>query len=264
VFPRRDFLGGLVASAAAGEKAEVKQGPRSRQWYELRTIQLRTGQAKAVGAYLTEVALPSWRRHGVGPVGVFEVVIGPQMPALVVLLPLGSPAALTTLPAQLAADTVGRQGPAAAAYRDAPAGQPAFMRVDSALLWAFENVPQLEPPPAGGDRTARVFELRTYESPTETAHLKKMEMFTRMGEIEIFRRVGLAPVFFAQTVIGPRLPSFSYMLTFPDMAAREKAWAAFRADPEWQKLRATPGYTDVDTVSNISDVLLRPAAYSQI
>jgi hypothetical protein len=55
-----------------------------------------------------------------------------------------------------------------------------------------------------------------------------------------------------------------YMLTFPDLAAREKAWAAFRADPEWQKLKATPGYTDAEIMSNVSDLVLRPAPYSQI
>jgi NIPSNAP protein len=245
--------------AAPGDK---RPPARTRQWYELRTMRLRSGQPKAVNAFLSEAALPAWRRHGVGPVGVFEMVIGPEMPALVVLLTHESPAPLATLPGQLAADAAFQH--AAAGYLGAAAGQPPFMRVDSALLQAFETMPHLEAPAAGGDRAARVFELRTYESPTEAAHLKKMEMFSRMGETEIFRRVGLHPVFFAQTVIGPRLPSFSYMLTFADMAAREKAWAAFRADPEWQKLRATAGYTDVDTVSNISDVLLRPAAYSQI
>jgi hypothetical protein len=48
------------------------------------------------------------------------------------------------------------------------------------------------------------------------------------------------------------------------MAAHDKCWAAFGADPEWQKLRATPGYTDVEIVCDISNVFLRPAAYSQV
>jgi hypothetical protein len=89
-------------------------------------------------------------------------------------------------------------------------------------------------------------------------------MFARMGETDIFRRAGLTPVLFAETVIGPRLPSLTYLLSFSDFAAREKAWAAFRADADWQKLRATPGYTDAEIVSNITDLLLRRAPYSQI
>ena len=54
------------------------------------------------------------------------------------------------------------------------------------------------------------------------------------------------------------------MLTFDNVEQREKNWSAFVADPEWKKLSTTPGYTDVETVSNISNVLLSPAPYSQI
>jgi hypothetical protein len=85
-----------------------------------------------------------------------------------------------------------------------------------------------------------------------------------MGEIDIFKRVGLTPVFFSRTLIGPHVPSIVYMLVHEHMAARDKSWATFSADPEWQKLRATPGYSDADIVSNITTVFLRPAAYSQI
>jgi hypothetical protein len=261
---RRQLLGTTLLAAAGSATAAGADKPPARQWYELRTIRLRTGQPKAVNAYLSEAALPAWRRLGVGPVGVFETMIGPEMPSLLVLLPLDSPAALATMPARLTADAGYRQAPATAAFHDAPAGQPAYARIDSVLLQAFEAMPRLEVPPGGGDRTARVFELRTYESPSEAAHLRKVEMFSRLGEIGIFRRVGMTPVLFAHGVIGPRLPSLTYLLAFADMAARDKAWAAFRADPEWQKLRVKPGYTDVDTVSNITDVLLRPAPYSQI
>ena len=49
-----------------------------------------------------------------------------------------------------------------------------------------------------------------------------------------------------------------------DMAAHDKQWSAFSGDPEWKKLSATPGYTDPEIVSNISNTYLRPAAYSQI
>ena len=55
-------------------------------------------------------------------------------------------------------------------------------------------------------------------------------------------------MFFGDNLIGERMPSFTYMLTFDDMAAREKNWGAFIADPEWVKLRATEGYTDPEIV----------------
>jgi hypothetical protein len=253
---RRDFLATSLLAAAGTTSAAEPTKKRTPEWYELRRYQLRTGQTRVLGDFFAEALLPALKRLGVGPVGAFETSVGPEMPAVHLLIPHESPASLAALPARLAADAAYQRGATALAA----AAQPAFVRMDSALLTAFDAFPRLEPPPA----QPRLFELRTYESPSEAAHLRKVEMFGKLGELEIFRRSGLTPVFFARGVVGSRLPSLTYMLTFPDMTARDKAWNAFRADPQWQKLKATPGYTDAEIVSNISDVLLRPAAYSQV
>jgi hypothetical protein len=84
------------------------------------------------------------------------------------------------------------------------------------------------------------------------------------GEIGIFRRLGMRPVFFGQTIVGRDMPNLTYMLAFDDLAHRERAWRAFGADPEWQKLRATPGLSDAEIVSNISSAILRPLPFSPI
>jgi hypothetical protein len=153
---------------------------------------------------------------------------------------------------------------AAAPYFDAPATDPVYVREDVSLLAAFEKVPKIEVPAATASKGPRLFELRTYESHNERAHHAKVRMFSEMGEIEIFRRAGLTPVFFSRTVAGQRMPSLVYMLVHENLASRDKAWGAFRDDPDWKKLSATPGFTDAEIVSNITTVLLRPAAYSQV
>ena len=127
---------------------------------------------------------------------------------------------------------------------------------------AFDSFPGIEAPAGPAAAASRVFELRTYESHNEGAGRKKIEMFEKGGETAIFRRVGLNPVFFGRDVIGATLPSLTYMVGFADGAAREKAWAAFGADPEWVKLRADPAYAEI--VSNIHSQVLRPTDYSQI
>ena len=132
------------------------------------------------------------------------------------------------------------------------------------MLGAFAHMPRIQVPPATATKGPRLFELRTYESHNERAHRAKVKMFAEMGEIEIFRRAGLAPVFFARTVAGSRMPSLVYMLVHENMAGREKSWDNFRNDPEWKKLSATPGFTDPEIVTNITTVFLRPAPYSQI
>jgi len=150
-----------------------------------------------------------------------------------------------------------------AEFINAPATDPAYVRTESFLLAAFSGLPKIEVPAAAVGNKPRIFELRTYESHSKKANKKKIEMFNT-GEIDIFRRTGLQPVFFGETLAGSKMPSLTYMLTFENMAEREKHWAAFIADPEWKKMSTTPGFTDVEIVSNISNIFLRPASYSQI
>ena len=84
------------------------------------------------------------------------------------------------------------------------------------------------------------------------------------AEIGIFRRLGMTPVFFGQTLIGRNLPNLSYMLAFDDLAARERLWRTFGADAEWQKLRVQPGLSDAEIVSSISNTILRPLPFSPL
>ena len=85
-----------------------------------------------------------------------------------------------------------------------------------------------------------------------------------IGEIEIFRRCGLRPVFFGEAVVGTKLPNLAYMLVFDDMAARDKNWGTFVGHPDWKKLSTTPGYTNAEILTNITSVFLRPTSYSQV
>jgi len=54
-----------------------------------------------------------------------------------------------------------------------------------------------------------------------------------------FQRVGLTPSL-RRTLIGPRRPNLTYMLVFPDDAARTAAWHSFGGDDAWKKLKAIP------------------------
>lgn len=265
---RRDFLKtslaatGLTGLTAAFPSAAAEEKKTAREFYELRLYHLRRGpKQKVFDDYLRDAALPALRRAGLGPVGVFHVMIGPDSPTTYVLLPYKSLEEFATLGARLDADAEYQK--AAAEFAAAPATDPVYIRAESSLMIAFEGMPRLEVPAGAAEKKPRIFELRTYESHSKRANKKKIEMFN-LGEIAIFRRAGLTPVFFGETLIGPKLPNLTYLLTYESMAAKDAAWARFGADPEWKKLSTTPGYTDPEIVSNISNVLLRPAPYSQI
>jgi hypothetical protein len=87
-------------------------------------------------------------------------------------------------------------------------------------------------------------------------------MFNNAGEIQIFRDTGLTPVFFGETLFGRLMPNLTYMLVFNDMADRDKRWEAFRSSERWAAIKDLEEYKD--TVSNITDIILRPAKCSQI
>jgi hypothetical protein len=266
---RRKFLSGLGVAGATGvvgRAAAARAAAARPMYYELRSFQLRVGsQVKPMNDYLGEVLVPLLNKLGVQPVGAFQLTFGPQMPTLYLLSSYESLAQYEKVLGRIAEELPRQKSPAAQAILGALGTQPPYTRTDNQLLRAFDSMPRLELPPTTAKREPRIFELRVYETPSELGQSRKMEMFTpKMGELAIFRRVGLRPVFFASSVVGPRQPGFSYMLSFPDLAAREEAWKRFRDDPEWQKLKVTPGYTDADIMSNITDYILTPTPYSQI
>lgn len=261
---RRSMLAGAAAGGAALAGAGVPAQGRAAaattpECYELRTYRLVNGPMRArLDAYLRDAFIPAARRAGCGPVGAFTVTIGPDAPSVLLLVPHRSPADFAALPALLAADRT--YATAARSFAAATPEQPPFASLDVKLMQAFPHVPRIEVPARG----PRIFELRTYHSHNERAGATKIDMFDTGGEIEIFRRAGLTPVFFAKDLTGPRLPSLTYLLTFADMAARDRAWGTFGADPAWRRLITTPGLTDPEITTGIDNQILSPTAYSQI
>ncbi len=258
---RREFLA-ATAVAAVSPLPHLKTlgQSASRQYVELRRYHLLPGtKQRAFTTFVGDVAIPAMNRAGVGRVGAFTVVYGENAPSLLLVLAHQTLDSVVSLRDRLASDAVYAR--AGAAILDTPMSDPAFVRVESTLLRAFDAMPTLEPSAAAGTATPRIFELRTYESHSDRAALNKLKMFNA-GEVPIFRRAGLTPVFFGETVVGEKMPSLTYMLTFSDMAARDAAWARFGQDPDWKTLSADPQYRD--NVSAISDIILQPTPYSQI
>jgi hypothetical protein len=180
------------------------------------------------------------------------------VPKTYVLIPFDSIDTFTTLNEKLARDKSYTE--AAAPYLDAPATAPAYQRIESSLFRAFAHMPHIEVP----EKKPRLFELRRYESPTESAGQKKIEMFNDAGEIDIFKKIGARPVFFGETIIGTQRPNLTYMLCFDNMEAHDARWKAFGSDPEWKKISSQPEYSDALLISKIVRTFLIPAAYSQL
>ena len=265
---RRDFLvAGLAASAIAPQEGYAAAAPQGkpREFYLLRRYGMQNGpQTRLVESYFAQALVPALERMSLGPIGAFRLEYGPETPAFYLLIPGASAEALATLDLHLAQDSSFMA--AAASFWNAPATTPAYLRVESTLLSAFPGWPRLTPPSgASGDagKLARIFQLRTYESPSDRDHVRKVEMFQH-GEFEIFVNAGFHCVFFGDTLVGQRMPSLSYMVSFADMAALTAAWKKFISDPAWKKLSSDPQYAYEEIVSSITNLVLSPLACSQI
>jgi NIPSNAP len=266
---RRKFLSFSLASATLGtiraggaRYARVTSHGKEREFYELRRYQLYNGpQKKICDDYFRDALLPAVNRLGITPVGVFNLTVGPETPAIYVLLPSSSLDTLVTLEVHLAQDS--QYLKAGAAFLNAPASEPAFVRMESSLMQAFEKMPSLVLPAATATNGPRVFELRTYESPSDQDHKRKVEMM-QSGEEAIFAKAGFSQVFYGDTLIGSHMPNLTYMLSYQSVSERDKLWAAFASAADWKTLSSQSRYAFEAIVSNITNVLLAPAPYSQI
>lgn len=264
---RREFLSTAAATAAVtttvSTTSAADAGPGGgSEYYELRRYHLRRGpKQKVFEDYLRGAWLPAMGRLGIGPIGVFHVMLGPDSPSLYTLVPYKSLEQFGSVSRRLREDQEYLKAAEEAA--SAPAGDPVYLRVESSLFAAFSSMPRLEVPKQTAEGKGRIFELRIYESHSRRANLKKIQMFNE-GEIALFRRTGLTPVFFGEAMVGSRMPNLTYMLVFDDLAARDTAWRTFGGHPEWKQMSSMPGFTDPEIVTDISNVLLRPASYSQV
>ena len=266
---RRQFLTSTLAASALAlsdrslvSQSEPSSTSKPRQYYELRKYKLESGhQSEVTGHYVATALIPALNRLGIAPVGAFNLDLGPETPTLYLLLPSNNLDTLVNAELRLRQD---EQFLAAAdAFWNAPESSPAFVRVESTLLIAFEGWPQLTVPPQTAQKGKRIFQMRTYESSSNRDHLSKIAMMHH-GEFEIFRKTGFSQVFFGDALIGSRLPQLTYMVSFPDLKQLEESWVAFRNDPDWKKLTAMQEFSFEPIVSNVSNLVLNPAPYSQI
>jgi len=249
-------IGLIVTFLFTISPAKAQVNP-AQEYYELRTYFFTSDdQLTALEHYFENAAIPTFNRMGITSVGVFNEMEESDRLRLYVLIPYKSLQQYDSVQRHFLQEAAHQK--ASTKHLDAPFTAPAFDRVESSLMRAFTHLPLMEIP----EKTDRIFELRVYESHSEKFSQQKIKMFNEGGEIEIFRKVGLQPVFFGETIIGSQIPNLTYMVTAPSIEQHRENWKKFGGDPEWKSLSSLPEYKD--TVSNIKSIFLVPTDFSQI
>lgn len=233
----------------------------TREFYQLLTYTFDTeAQVEMTDTYLEQAYLPSLKRMGITNIGVFKAIPSEKDSSLktYVLIPMKSLDQLVEIDEHLAQD--GDYQTAGRAYLQTPHDQPAYRRITSTVMRAFSDMPNMEPTKLTGDRSTRIYELRSYESSSKTYYKTKVDMFNAGGEITLFDRLEFNAIFYAEVLSGANMPNLMYMTTFSDMDSRDAHWKAFFSSPEWTALKAMEKYKN--SVSRADIFFLSPTSYS--
>jgi hypothetical protein len=236
---------------------------QKREYYEIKVYRVNTNeQVQKVNEFLKDAYLPALHRAGIGRTGVFHPVTNDTSAdkRVYVFIPLRSlddVDMLEQIPLKDAALPQSGNAYWNAEYNAAP-----YNRMESIVLKAFPLMPKMQAPSLSGKKTERIYELRSYEGPTERLYRQKVKMFNEGGEIALFSRLQFNAVFYAEVLAGSRMPNLMYMTSFNNRAERDEHWKQFGADPEWTKLKVVPEY--LNTVSRNETILMYPAEFSEL
>ena len=107
----------------------------------------------------------------------------------------------------------------------------------------------------------RVFELRTYHTPP--GKLDALHARFRDHSITLFERHGMKVVgFWVPTDANQgSADTLVYILAHKSRAAADASWAAFRADPEWVRVKGE-SEKDGSLTTKVDSVFMSPTDYS--
>lgn len=106
-----------------------------------------------------------------------------------------------------------------------------------------------------------IYELRIYTA--NPGKMGALQARFRDHTTRLFEKHGIKNVGYWTNSIGGRSDELWYMLGFQDLAQRQAAWAAFQADPDWQKARAD-SEKDGALVHHIENRLMSPTDFSPL
>ncbi len=232
-----------------------------KEYYQLKTYTLKNeAQEQMVDTYLEKAFLPTLKRYGIQHVGVFKLHNSKFVKAdkIHVLIPFNSLLEFEALENFLLKDKAHLAN--GKTYLEAAHDNAPYENINSVLMRAFTDMPKMKPTKIEGPRASRVYELRSYESPTEAAYKNKVHMFNEGGEVALFDSLGFNAVFYAEVISGDTMPNLMYMTTFSSMDKRDELWKTFFASDKWTELKTDDYYKNNMKKADI--MLLYPTSYS--
>lgn len=255
-YASRVFLSAILTAIVCS----VANAQTNGTYYLLKVYHYKTQQQEdRLNAYFKNAYVPALHKAGIKTVGVFKTLETDTVPKrFYVLEPYSSLKEIDAVKQKVGASKAYQD--AAADYVDAAYNDAPYTRMETIVLGAFPKAPFPEVPQLTAEKSQRVYELRSYESPTEKLNINKVQMFNLGDEVGLFKRLGFNAVFYAEVLYGSHQPNLMYMTTFNSRADRDKHWDAFNNDAYWKKLVTEKQYQN--NVSHADIIFLHPTTYS--
>ncbi len=217
-------------------------------------------QEKMLDNYFEKALLPSLHKNKFENIGVFKPIANDTAADKTIYIFINAKTfeGLLAIDSLLGSDSDYKT--AAKEYLDAAYNTAPFTRYETILLKAFPLAMKMNLPNLKSGKSEHIYELRSYESPTDALYKNKVQMFNEGGEVDLFKKLEFNAVFYADVLSGCRMPNLIYMTSFENMPARDAHWKSFVDAPEWKRLSSLPEYQH--NVSKADIILMHAAAYS--
>jgi hypothetical protein len=217
-------------------------------------------QVATIDRYLKNTLLPYLHTVGIAKVGVFAPIDNDTAidKRLFVWIPLTSINEIEALEQKI--EKLDPMGNDPLIHLENTDSSLPYNRIEKILTRAFKLQPNYVSKTNLTKSSNRLYEYRSYESPTENMLLRKMHMFNEGGEIEMFDRLNFNPIFYSKVIAGSRMPNLIYMTSFNNMNERNERWKAFFNDPVWKKIAVDPAY--LKSVNKSETVLMSARDYA--
>ncbi len=190
--------------------------------YENRIYKTVAGRLPAINDRFAKHTIGFFNKHGIGIMGFWTDEIGTSN-QLTYILTFGSMADREAKWSAFGADP---------GWLEVRSQTEADGPIVAQVLNSFMRLTPYSPQPK---TTSKVQELRIYDA--EPGKIQAVHDRFANHTIGLFAKHGIENIAYWTDDVGVS-NRLIYMLGYPDLGAREKSWAAFVADPEWQQARA--------------------------
>jgi len=233
----------------------------ARDYYLIQIYHCSTAkQIENIDLYLKKTFLPYLHKNGIEKVGVFAPLDNDTASdkKLYVWVPFKNIQKLDELDKTI--EALDPMGSAAIIHLENADGSLPYTRIEKIISKAFKFQPQYARKSTLTKSSSRIYEYRSYESPTENLHLRKVHMFNEGGEVTLFAQLNFNAIFYSKVIAGSNMPNLIYMTSFNSMEDRNAHWDRFDEAPLWKKISAAPEY--LNSVNRNETVLMSARDYA--